>query len=331
MVYVLAFLKNAIYGTSVFFTSRLTDAVNVFDILALRFLMSFVVLWILKSLKAVKINVGIKDFFVKNSRSDSIRILLGTAIFEPVLYMLFETFGIAMTTGITSGVILSLTPVSCCIFEALILKEKTTLGQKFFLGLGIIGVMYIAINTNTTTGENSMLGILFMFFAVISGSLFLVFSRKASRAFSTMEITYIYNMLGLIAFNFINVIRHLCLGNITTYFTPYFNLQNIIGFLFLAIVSALVATGMNNFILSKMQASTLSAFGGVSTLVTIAVSILWDGERLQGFHIIGLILILARMIGVSYIAIQRDKTNSENKSTASVNTAAKQPEHTEMR
>lgn len=306
IVYLCAFLKNVIYGTSVFFTGKLTASVDVVDVLALRFLMSFVVLFILKSTKIINVNVGVKDFFVKNERSIYIKSLLLTAIFEPILYMLFETLGISMTTGITAGMILSLNPVSSCIFEEIILKEKTTFWQKIFLGLGIVGVMYIAVNTNTSTGKDSVAGIIFLIIAVVSGSLFLVFSRKSSKAFSSMEITYIYSLLGMIAFNFINIIRHIYMGNIADYFLPYFNFDNMVGFVFLAVISAIAAVGMNNFALARMQVSTMSAFGGVSTLTTIIVGIIFGGESLKMFHVIGLTFIVARMVGVSAIAIKKD-------------------------
>jgi drug/metabolite transporter (DMT)-like permease len=62
---------------------------------------------------------------------------------------------------------------------------------------------------------------------------------------------------------------------------------------------------MNNFAMKRMQASTMSAFGGVSTFVTVLAGVLLNGEKLYMFHIIGLSLILIRMIGVSYIQIKR--------------------------
>ena len=314
IVYLFAVLKNVIYGTSVFFTGELSSSVDVLDILALRFLMSFVVLFILKSLKIVKINVGVKDVLGRTDRSKYIKSLLLAALFEPVLYMLFETLGIAMTSGITAGVILSLLPVTCCIAESIILKEKTTFLQKLFLGLGIIGVAYIAINTSTGEGKDSILGIVFLLLAIISGAFFMVFSRKSSSAFKPMEITYFSCMLGAAVFNAINVVRHLIEGDILNYFTPYFNLDNMIGFVFLAVISTIVATSMNNFALSHMQVSTMSAFGGLSTLVTIAAGVMFGGEHLYTFHYIGLSLIVARMVGVSVIAIKKEKQKNIQKS-----------------
>ena len=62
LTYLFATLKSVIYGLSVFFTGDLSENTDVLDILALRFLLSFVVLWFLKVTKIVKIKVGFKDF-----------------------------------------------------------------------------------------------------------------------------------------------------------------------------------------------------------------------------------------------------------------------------
>lgn len=299
-------LKNVVYGSSVFFTSELSASVDVVDILALRFLMSFAVLFVLKQTKVLKINVGIKDVFKNTKYHKHIKNLLAAAIFEPVLYMLFETLGITMTTGITAAVLLSLSPISSCICEEIFLKEKSTRLQKLFLLIGIVGVVYIALNTGSKEGKDTPLGILFIVLAVVCGSLFLAFSRKSSKEFSSFEITYFSCMLGAAVFNVVNVVRHIAKGDITGYFAPYFNLENMIGFVFLAVLSTIVATSMNNYAMSKVQLSTASAFGGVSTFVTVLIGVVC-GEKLYGFHILGFLLILIRMIGVSYISIKNNK------------------------
>ena len=303
---IFTFLKNVIYGASVFFTGSLAASTDALDILALRFLLSFAVLYLLKITKIVKIEVGIRDMLKPTARRPYIKYLLLAALFEPVLYMLFETVGITMTTGITAGVLLSLNPVSGCICEELLLKEKSTWLQKVFLALGILGVVYIAVNTGSADGKDTLPGILFLLLAVVTGSLFLVFSRKSSSKFSSFEVTYFASLWGAVVFNVINVVRHLIGGDILRYFEPFCSWDNLIGFVFLAIVSTVIATSMNNYAMSKIQVSTSSAFGGVSTLVTVVIGVAC-GEALHGFHYIGLALILARMVGVSWIAIQKEK------------------------
>ena len=308
LAYLCAILKDVIYGLSVFFTGGLTNSVDVMDVLALRFLLSFFVFWLLKMFRVIKVNVHIKDLVTKGERRVPMVSLILTAFFEPVLYMFFETVGIANSSDIMTAVILSLLPIASCIVEMIVLKERSTFMQKFLLVLGIVGVVYISVKSSGAGGNNdSIIGIICLFLAVVSGALYLAFSRKSTRSFSSIEITYMYSALGALAFNAINVVRHLINGDILHYFDPYFNLENLIGFVFLGIVSSMIATGMNTFALSRMQASTLSAFAGLSTLVTIAAGVIFNDEKLYYYHYIGLALIVIRMVGVSYIAIKRDR------------------------
>ena len=309
--YLFTFLKNAIYGTTNFFTKDLNEnSLDAIDILALRFLLSFVILWLLKVTRLVKINVGIKDIFTSTEKHKYIKPLFLAALFSPVIEMLFETMGFTMTTAITAGVITSLMPVASCIFESIILKESTTLSQKIFLALGIIGVIYIAINTNTSSGNDTVIGILCLIVAVIAGPAYLVFSRKSSGQFAALEITYFSCLLGAIVFNALSIIKHLWQNDILHYFDPYFDPKNIMGWVTLSIVSTIFCTLMNNFSMSRLQASTVAAFGGVSTMVTILIGVLFLGEKLYYFHYIGFTLILIRMISVSWVAIKKDKKSS---------------------
>ena len=308
IVYLFVFLKNCIYGISVFFTGKLSNNVDFLDILALRFLLTFVVFYILKALKIVKINIGYKDYIGKTNRSKYMKSLFLAGLFEPVLYMLFETIGITMTTNITAAVILSLMPVASCIAESLILKEHTTFMEKVFFLIGILGVVYIAVNTDVSGSKDSVLGIMFIVLAVITASLFSVYSRKSAKKFTAMERTYFASFLGMIVFNSINIVRHLYVGDILSYFNPYFNFDNIIGFVYLSVISTILAAGMNNYALGKVQASTVSAFSGVSTFVTIMAGIFFGGEVLHTFQVIGITLILIRIIGVSYISIKKNSS-----------------------
>ena len=312
LAYVCIILKCVIYGSTIYFTSQLTQNVDVLDLLALRFLLTFVLLWALKVTGVLKIRVGIKDFFREHDRKPFMKNLLLAALFEPVLYMLFETLGVSMSTNITAAVLISLSPISSCIIEEVFLKERSTVLQKIFLACGIFGVIYVAVNTDTVSGRDTVWGILFLLLSVASGSLFSAFSRKSSGKFNFLEITYFSSMLGALAFNSVNVVRHLIAGDILHYFDPYFVPENIVGFLFLGVVSSIMAVCMSNYALSKLQLSTYAAFGGVSTVVTIVIGMIFGGEILHSYHYIGLPFILLRMVGVSVIAIRKDRKKKED-------------------
>ncbi len=306
--YFCSFFKGVIYGSTPFFTKSLTEnQIDVLDVLALRFLLSFVVIWLLKSCKVLKIGIKAGDLFKKNDRTPHIRILLLTAIFEPVLYMLFETLGISMSTGVTTAVILSLCPIVYSVAEFVFLKEYPTFMQSVFLLSGVFGAVYIAVNSSSDGEEGSLLGIVFLFIAVAVGALFCVFSRKSSKHFAPLEITYVSCLLGAVAFNAVNALRHIISGDILNYFAPYFDIGNLLAFAVLGIASTIIATCMNNYALSKIQVSTASAFGGVSTIVTVLIGVIFANEQLEYFHYIGFPFIIIRMVGVSAISIMRDK------------------------
>lgn len=313
--YLSIIFKNVIYGVSIYFTGNLTENVDVLDILALRFLLSFLCFFLLKSFKIIKIDIGLKDVFKKTNRTKYIHSVLLASLFEPVLYMFCETMGISGTTGITASCILSLAPISNCICEVIFLKEKCSFVSKIFLAMGIIGVLYIVVNTDTSTGTDTAPGIMFMILTLLCGSLFMVFSRKSSEHFSSFEITYVYVFAGMTVFNFVNIIRHIINQDLYTYFSPFFNVQNLTGFIFLSVISTVVATVLSNYALSKIKISVAAAFGGIGTLVGIVTDVLFNGSKLYYFHFIGMALILARMIGVSYIEIKEqnkiDKTERD--------------------
>ena len=170
--YLAVFFKCCIYGSTIYFTGNLTRSLDVLDVLALRFLLSFVLMFLLKKIGILKIKIGVRDFFVKNERTPYLKNILLAAIFEPILYMLFETLGISMTTGVTTAVILSLSPIVTCIIEELVVKEKSSILQKIFLGAGIFGVIFIAVNTNTTDGTNSPTGIVCLVLAITVSGMF---------------------------------------------------------------------------------------------------------------------------------------------------------------
>lgn len=295
--YILTILKTIIYGTSILFTGNLLRSTSVMDVLSLRFLLSAIVFLLLAATKVVHVNF----------RGKTIKYLLATAIFEPLLYFIFETAGLQYTTTSLAGIICAMTPAMVVLFETLILKERTSLLQKLLLLLSIGGVILVSVFTNRNAGDerSSLAGIILLLAAYASGALFCVFSRKSSQNFSSMEITFFTTMLGAVSFNSINVVRHLSAGTITTYFAPLLRVENLVGFLFLSILSSIVATMMNNFALSRVQASSVCALGGIGTITSVVIGIVVNKEILFWYHIVGAIMILVGAIGVNYLTQRR--------------------------
>lgn len=293
-VYFLVVLQYAIFGSSVLFTTKLLASVDVLDVISLRFLLSGVTFALLILFRVIRV-----DYRKKNKKY-----LILTACFEPVLYFLFETLGISMTSNITAAIIVAVTPLFNAIVQRFVLKEKTNFYQSCCLCCGIAGVIYIIGKTTAAGGVDTPFGILFMFLSVFSASLFSAFSRKTTTAtsFSSAEVTCFSAFFGMLVFNSVNVVRHIAQGTLTSYFVPFFSVDNLIGFVFLGIFATILATWLSNYALSKLPPVRVSAFSGISTVVTILLGVLCNRESLRVFHVAGTLLILCCIFGVNYFS-----------------------------
>ena len=304
MVYLLIVFKYIIYGSTVFFTSSLLESTDVLDVLALRFLLSGVVFGVLIATRIIKVNF----------KGKNLKYIILTGMFEPVLYFTLETLGLSMTTYIKAAIIIAITPIMSCITQRIVLKEKTNFLQNIFLVIGVSGIIYVVVHTTSEEGKDSPWGMLFMLLAVVSTTFYSAFSRKVSKhgEFTPMEITCFTAFMGAVAFNSVNLVRHLANGTITSYFKPYFSLDNIIGFVFLGVISTIIATAVNNVVLTKIPPARSAAFGGLSTLITIVEGVLLKGEKLRYFHVIGTTLIIACMFGVNFFADKQPRLKVKN-------------------
>lgn len=300
LAYLFMIIRSFIYGMSMYFTGSLLDSTNVFDVLALRFLLSAVVFSIFVLFRIVKVNYKGKKLMP----------LVLCMIFEPIGYFIFETYGIAGTTTSVAGILVSLAPAFTVILETIILRETTTPAQKFLIFLRILGGLVIICNA-TSSGSNTVSGVIFMLLSVISGVLFTIFSRKASKDFTAIEITYAMTLMGALVFNTISVIRHIADNTLNTYFDPFMNAENIIGFVFLGILSSIIATIFNNYALGKVQASTAAAIAGLASVVTVAAGVILNGEQLYWYHYVSIALIIIASFGVGFID---EKKKTKNKS-----------------
>ncbi len=290
IVYILLVIKSFIYGLSVLWLGKILETIAVFDVLALRFLISSLVIITLAQLKIIKVSF----------KGKPIRLLLLVAVFEPVGYFLFETLGVQQTSTLMAGIILSLMPLFALVTESVVLKERTSYRQKLFLASGLIGAVVIVIMNEGASTGSEIKGIVFLLAALISGSLFLAFSRKASSTFSSIEITMYMSIVSAIVFNAINIVRHMINQDMHLYFAPLGDMGILSGLLFLAIICSIAATGINNYALSKIPVSSVSALGGMTMVVTVLAGVIVNGETFTLYHLLGTILILAGGIGVNY-------------------------------
>ncbi len=278
-----ALFANIIFGFSFIFSKMALTVAHPLIILSLRFTLAFIFLNILWLSGCFKITLKGKPKFK----------LILMAIAQPLLYFIFELYGLSMVSSALSGVIISLVPVVVMVLAGLFLKEKATKLQIGGTLISIIAISAISITSNDGS-KNHFLGIILLIGAVICAAVFNILSRSQSATFSPFERTYMMFSVGLIGFNLLSIFT---LGNdyIPELLNAVTDIKFIIAILYLALLSSVAAFMLYNYSTTLISAVQSSSFSNVITVVTVLAGVFILKED---FSILEMILSALILIGV---------------------------------
>jgi len=293
--------SSSIFGLSFMFSTIALKIVDTFTLLSFRFLLAFFIMTLLILFKVIKV-----DYKGKNFKS-----LLILGLMQPIIYFIFETYGLKNSSSSIAGVLIALIPIMVAISSSYFLKEKPSLLQWIFIVISVVGVIFIIVMGGNDSGTVTLVGILCLFMAVLSATAFNLLSRRLSTEFKPLEITYFMMGLGAVTFTVISVIQHIVEGNLSAFFTPLGNKDFIISLIYLGILSSIIAFLFINYSLSKMEASKSAIFANLSTIVSIIAGVVFLKESFEIFHLIGSTLILIGVWGTNYFGSKAPKTTIE--------------------
>ncbi|AAD36094.1 membrane protein [Thermotoga maritima MSB8] len=267
---------STIFGLSFLFTKNALDYVTPLTFLSFRFIVAFLSYLLLLITGAVKL--GKKPYWK----------LWKLVLFQPVLYFLFETYGLQRVNSSEAGMIIALIPIVVNLLAPFILKEKGDLLHYLLVGMGFLGVSLI-VGFNITPGN--IVGKVFMLLAVLSGAMYSVFSRKFSKEFTPTEITFFMMMTGAVFFTLLS----LSTGD----FRPVFNVDVVIGALYLGVLSSTVAFFLLNYAIRKLSPIFTTLFSNFTTVVSVIAGVVFRNETVGIQQIAGMGLIISSLIIMS--------------------------------
>ena len=180
-----ATLMATIFGMSFMFSKLALANHTPIELIAHRFLLAFLIMSILVLFKVIKIDLKGKN--MKN--------LFLLSFAQPILYFIFESYGIKYSASSQAGIMIALIPVCVAILGTIFLGEKNTKQEIFFILLSVAGVVYIAYGKQVDE-SSSPIGIILLLGAVISSSVYSIISRKISVEFTSSERTYSMMLYG---------------------------------------------------------------------------------------------------------------------------------------
>ncbi|WP_100403558.1 DMT family transporter [Bacillus sp. FJAT-42315] len=297
--YMAALLYTLIIGFSFMFVKIALTEASPLDTLAHRFTIAFVFATIPILLKKVKIKITMK----------SILPILPLALLYPTLFFTFQVFGLVYTTSSEAGIIQSTIPIFTLILATIFLKEQSSIWQKFFIFLSVAGVIYIFTMNGLNVEAYSFKGAMLILLSALSSSCYNVLARKLTKRYSLFTLTYVITFFGFISFNSIAITNHLIDKSLTHFFSPFLSLEFVGAVLYLGVLSSLCTSFLSNYALSKIEASKMSVFSNLATLVTILAGVIFLNETLQYYHLIGATVILVGVIGTNLLGQKQPKAN----------------------
>lgn len=285
-----AFSANIIFGFSFIFSKAALEVSHPLIILAVRFTVAFAFLNILRLFGVFKING-------KAFKNPNIW-LMGVA--QPLLYFIFELYGLSLVSSALSGIIIALVPVAVMLLSGMVLKEKPNYLQWIFTAISIFGVSAFSIISNN--GEkNYTKGIILLVCAVICSAIFNILSRKQSEITTPFERTYLMFLIGCVGFNAI------AFCSLKNRFIPLLsesvtNLKFITAVIYLAIISSVLAFLLYNFATENITAVEASSFSNTITVVTVFAGVVILKEKISACGFLLCLIIILGVWGVNRFA-----------------------------
>ncbi|TWT25224.1 DMT family transporter [Planomicrobium sp. CPCC 101110] len=222
-------------------------------------------------------------------KSDIARILLLGWIGISV-YHICVTFGMETISAGTAGMLVGSGPIFTALIAAFVLKERLTGIGWVGLGIGFIGILFIAFGS---AGASLTLtsGALLVLIAAFATSIFFVFQKPLFARYSAIELTAYFTWAGTLPFFIFSPGIFEMLQNATT--------EAHLSTLYVGIFPAAIAYATWSTALSIENASSVSSLIYLEPAVAIIVAWLWLHELPAPLALVGGVIAIAGVIIVN--------------------------------
>lgn len=207
------------------------------------------------------------------------------------------------------------TPILTMLLASVFLKETTTILQKLSIFLSVLGVVFIFVMKGSVIDLTNIKGISLLFLSCLAFASYGVLARSLLRTFSPAEISYLMLGIGFVTFLVGSLTDHVTAGTLDHFIEPLASSSFIVSILYLGVMSSLLTALTSNYALSKIEASKMSVFSNLSTIVSIAAGALFLREEITMYSIIGSALIIAGVMGTIRLGKKKQRKREPRQSS----------------
>lgn len=287
--YLLFSLGMVFVGSSVVIGKELTAQLPVFFTVEIRLFISMILFYLIVKIK--------KEVFPALEKKDYI-ILFVQSSTGILLYNVLLFYGLRYTSGIEAGIILSLSPIFAAIVAFILLKE--TLSSKRWAGvvLAVFGVALINLNSFGGQGDigfsiYKILGNLMIAGVALSEAIFAVTSKYNRAKLSAYQICLVITAISFILFLPLSIYESLNVDY------ALINSKLILQLLYFIVFVGIIPYILTFTAVKYISATTAGVLTVLIPISSIALSIIFLGDKMQFTFLIGSLVALAGVIIVT--------------------------------
>ena len=283
-----ACIAFVIFGFSFMFSSIALSITSTMVLLCFRFTVAVITLTVVVAVNSLVGRIRGKAWFSFSLRGKPMGGLLLLGIVQPVLYLVFENSSIRYTSSAVTGTVLAVVPVICILADVFISRESVSKLQVVCAVACVAGVALVETGGETRI---SFLGFFCLLMTLVCDVGYYILSRRASRQFSPLEVTYVMFLMGMIVFVPAALIQGR--GQMAELFLPAIQSAPFWGsVVFLGAVSSVGAYGLLNYANATLTNSEASLIGNIATVVSVLAGVLLLRDPFSPLQAIGVVVIL---------------------------------------
>ena len=284
---------NTIFGFSFIFSKMALQVAVPSVLVAIRFLLAFITLNII-AFAGSRIMVddgegGRRPLVSFSLKGKPLRNILLLALFQPILYFLFESYGIVYTSSAFAGTIIAVIPVAGIVADVLIMRSKVTTRQVVCAVLSALGVSVTTIGAEGM--KSSFIGLLLLLGAVCAAAMFYVYSKKSGDHYNALEQTYVMFAAGSMVYIVFALVQ--CRGEYREQILwPLQEPVFLVAIVYLAVLSSVGAFIFLNYGTVRISVSEAAIFTNLTTVISILAGVVFLRESFTAFQVVGAVIII---------------------------------------
>lgn len=228
-----------------------------------------------------------------------------SGFFGIVLYFVFENNGLLHTSASSASMIVSTVPVFTLLAELVFLKKRANKKIWIAVAASITGVYFvISENGRIDLFSTSVYGNFLVLAAMICWVAYTVISRNLSKKYSSLVITTYQTGCSILLF------LPFIINELPNWRKP--NILTISNLLFLGICCSALAYVCFLYAVSRVGASTSSAYLNMVPVVSVVSAYFILGEKLTVFQSLGMAIILISLFSITYQQTTISQANQES-------------------